>query len=95
MITQTSYPVFENGQVLTKNHLNDLVDYLEQQDRLTPLAANESREIERSRDPGRDVARRATTVGPAVLDQPSDQPRMWLFVGREGDGHSGPRGLSP
>ncbi len=32
---QTSYPVFESGQVLTSKLLNDLVDYLEQQDRLT------------------------------------------------------------
>lgn len=32
---QTSYPIFENGQVLTSRHLNDVVDYLEQQDRLT------------------------------------------------------------
>jgi hypothetical protein len=32
---QTSYPVFESGQVLTSAHLNGLVDYLEQQDRLT------------------------------------------------------------
>lgn len=35
MQTQTSYPVFENGQVLSSKHLNDLVNYLEQQDRLT------------------------------------------------------------
>ena len=34
-IIQTSYPVFENGQVLTSGHLNDLVEYLEQADRLT------------------------------------------------------------
>ncbi len=32
---QTSYPVFESGQVLTSAHLNDLVEYLEPQDRLT------------------------------------------------------------
>ena len=32
---QTSYPIFESGQVLTSQHLNDLVDYLEEQDRLT------------------------------------------------------------
>ena len=32
---QTSYPVFESGQVLTSSHLNGLVDYLEHQDRLT------------------------------------------------------------
>ncbi len=35
MITQTSYPIFESGQVLTSGHLNDLGEYLEQQDRLT------------------------------------------------------------
>ncbi len=35
MDTQTFYPVFENGQVLTSDHLNDIVDYLEPQDRLT------------------------------------------------------------
>ena len=35
MTTQTSYPVFENGQVLTSGQLNDAVEYLEQQDRLT------------------------------------------------------------
>ncbi len=34
-IIQTSYPVFESGQVLTSGHLNDLVEYLEQADRLT------------------------------------------------------------
>lgn len=34
-IIQTSYPVFESGQVLTSGHLNDLVEYLEQTDRLT------------------------------------------------------------
>lgn len=32
---QSSYPLFESGQVLTATHLNDLVAYLEQQDRLT------------------------------------------------------------
>lgn len=32
---QTSYPVFESGQVLTSKHLNDLVEFLEQPDRLT------------------------------------------------------------
>jgi hypothetical protein len=31
----TSFPVFKSGQVLTSKHLNDLVAYLEQQDRLT------------------------------------------------------------
>ena len=35
MDIQTFYPVFENGQVLTSEHLNDIVDYLEPQDRLT------------------------------------------------------------
>lgn len=35
MEIQTFYPVFENGQVLTSEHLNDIVDYLEPQDRLT------------------------------------------------------------
>ena len=35
MDTQTFYPVFENGQVLTSEHLNDIVDYLEPQNRLT------------------------------------------------------------
>ena len=35
MDIQTFYPVFENGQVLTPEHLNDIVDYLEPQDRLT------------------------------------------------------------
>ena len=33
MEIQTFYPVFENGQVLTSQHLNDIVDYLEPQDR--------------------------------------------------------------
>ena len=32
---QTSYPIFETGQVLSASHLNDLADYLEEQDRLT------------------------------------------------------------
>lgn len=32
---QSSYPVFESGQVLTSTQLNDLVEYLEQQERLT------------------------------------------------------------
>lgn len=32
---QTSYPIFVSSQVLTAQHLNDLVDYLEEQDRLT------------------------------------------------------------
>jgi hypothetical protein len=35
MMMQTSYPLFDNGQVLTSKHLNDLAEYLEQQDRLT------------------------------------------------------------
>lgn len=35
MDIQTFYPVFETGQVLTSLHLNDIVDYLEPQDRLT------------------------------------------------------------
>jgi hypothetical protein len=35
MIIQSSYPVFESGQVLTSAQLNELVDYLEQQERLT------------------------------------------------------------
>ena len=35
MTPQTSYPVFENGQVLTSSQLNDLGEYLEQQDRAT------------------------------------------------------------
>ena len=35
MTPQTSYPVFENGQVLTSSQLNDLAEYLEQQDRAT------------------------------------------------------------
>jgi hypothetical protein len=30
---QTSYPIFESGQVLTSRHLNDLAKYLEEQDR--------------------------------------------------------------
>ncbi|NJM91692.1 MAG: hypothetical protein HC861_02670, partial [Rhodospirillaceae bacterium] len=35
MNIHTFYPVFESGQVLTSKHLNDIVDYLEPQDRLT------------------------------------------------------------
>jgi len=35
MTTQTWYPIFESGQVLTSRHLNDLGRYLEQQDRLS------------------------------------------------------------
>ena len=35
MNVQTFYPVFENGQVLTSDQLNDLFDYLEPQDRAT------------------------------------------------------------
>jgi hypothetical protein len=35
MAIQTSYPLFESGQVLTATHLNDTIAYLEQQDRLT------------------------------------------------------------
>ena len=35
MNMHTSYPVFESGQVLSSGHLNDLVNYLEEQDRLT------------------------------------------------------------
>jgi hypothetical protein len=34
MNVQTFYPVFANGQVLTSEQLNDIVDYLEPQDRL-------------------------------------------------------------
>ena len=30
-----SYPIFEADQVLTNNHLNDTVDYLERQNRLS------------------------------------------------------------
>ena len=33
MSIQTFYPVFENGQVLTSEFLNDIIDYLEPQDR--------------------------------------------------------------
>jgi len=33
--TQNKYPVFEANQVLTRGHLNNLVDYLDEQDRLT------------------------------------------------------------
>ena len=32
---QASLPYFENGQALTAGQLNDVVDYLEEQDRLT------------------------------------------------------------
>jgi len=35
MTIQTFYPVFENGQVLTSASLNDIIDYVEPQDRLT------------------------------------------------------------
>ena len=35
MNIQTFYPVFEDGQVLTSGHLNEIIDYLEPQDRLT------------------------------------------------------------
>lgn len=35
MTVQNFYPVFENGQVLTSAALNDIIDYLEPQDRLT------------------------------------------------------------
>lgn len=35
MDIQTFYPVFENGQVLTSQHLNDILDYLEPKDRLS------------------------------------------------------------
>lgn len=35
MSTQTFYPVFANGQVLTSAHLNNIVTYLEPQDRLS------------------------------------------------------------
>ena len=34
----TSYPRFEDNQVLTKAHLNNMVDYLDQQNRLTRVA---------------------------------------------------------
>ena len=34
-MTIQNYPVFENGQVLTSASLNDIIDYLEPQDRLT------------------------------------------------------------
>jgi len=33
--TQNKYPVFEANQVLTRGHLNNLVNYLDEQDRLT------------------------------------------------------------
>lgn len=32
---ESSYPVFTSGQILTSSHLNDMVEYLEPQDRLT------------------------------------------------------------
>ena len=32
---QNSYPIFESGQVLTSKHLNDLANFLTEQDRLT------------------------------------------------------------
>jgi ABC-type transport system substrate-binding protein len=35
MNMQSSYPIFTSGQVLSANHLNDLVKYLEEQDRLS------------------------------------------------------------
>lgn len=35
MTIQNFYPVFENGQVLTSASLNEIIDYLEPQDRLT------------------------------------------------------------
>ncbi|MFC5696173.1 hypothetical protein ACFPU0_11465 [Pseudomonas sp. GCM10022186] len=35
MDIQTFYPVFETGQVLTSEQLNDIIDYLEPQDRTT------------------------------------------------------------
>lgn len=38
MNIQTSYPIFENGQVLTSVQLNDLTEYLEEQDRLSRRA---------------------------------------------------------
>jgi hypothetical protein len=34
-ITEATYPVFEANQVLTKSHLNDLFEYLDEQNRLT------------------------------------------------------------
>jgi hypothetical protein len=37
MNSQNFYPVFEADQVLTNNHLNDLFNYLEQNDRLTRI----------------------------------------------------------
>jgi len=33
--TQNKYPVFEANQVLTSGHLNDIVNYLDEQERLT------------------------------------------------------------
>ncbi|MBK8553381.1 MAG: hypothetical protein IPL53_20885 [Ignavibacteria bacterium] len=35
MSIQNTFPVFEPDQVLTNNHLNDMLNYLEQQERLT------------------------------------------------------------
>lgn len=35
MTIQSFYPIFEHGQVLTSSQLNTMVDYLEQQDRLS------------------------------------------------------------
>ena len=35
MSIETNYPVFQPDQVLTNRHLNDVVDYLDQQNRLT------------------------------------------------------------
>src|SRR6478736_257795 len=37
MNTTNVYPVFEADQVLTNNHLNNMLNYLEQQDRLTRI----------------------------------------------------------
>lgn len=37
MTIANTYPVFEADQVLTSDHLNSLVDYLDQQDRLTRM----------------------------------------------------------
>ncbi len=37
MKTIASYPIFEADQVLTNNHLNDTVNYLERQDRLSRI----------------------------------------------------------
>ena len=38
MNIQTAYPVFEASQVLTSTQLNDLTEYLEEQDRLSRRA---------------------------------------------------------